>query len=126
MDRVAKSWRFPRVTHDIAFRAGLHRFETLGQQLIVSDGIALLALPEDILLRVGFDSGEPSDNKLTEHGLSRDLAFGPHEVASANGDSTGPAFIHNAVSRVVPYGVTLDRPPLADPTGVWGNGAAWL
>lgn len=113
---------FPSQQDDIVRRAGLNRFEALGQQLTPPEGFSLL--PDDILLIMDFDNGESSANTLTQHGIPSDLGFGADEVGPTWGDSGGPAFIDDAVAGVMQSVFTLERPALTPPAGLWGEGAA--
>jgi hypothetical protein len=115
----------PDGPEDIIRRAGMNRFEALGESLDLFI-FPIGRLPPDIVLVSDFDSGEEAQNGLASMGIASDLGFGADEVGVALGDSGGPAFIGSAVAGVtvgnLPL-VTSDITPFTD--GSWGEASIY-
>jgi hypothetical protein len=81
-------------------RAGLNRFEALGEDIDSE------LFPPGVVLVSDFDSGLQENNSLfATFGVASDLGFADDEVAHALGDSGGPIFIDGAISAVASLGL---------------------
>jgi hypothetical protein len=99
-----------------AMRAGLNRFDALGDEVVFGP-FPIPGRPRgENLLVTDFDSGLAANNTLkAHHGLESDLGFGDDEVQGAPGDSGGPVFIGGAIAGLLSFGFGIpstDATPL--------------
>jgi hypothetical protein len=85
-------------------RAGLNRFEALGEDIDFSQIGVEGRIPPGVSLVTDFDGGLPTNNALQlDQGIASDLGFGPDEAFLALGDSGGPVLIDGAIAGVMAW-----------------------
>jgi hypothetical protein len=106
---------------DALKRAGLNRFEALGEEIDFQEDERL---PAGVMLVTDFDSGLAINNTLQiDQAIASDLGFASDEAFAAVGDSGGPIFIDGAIAGITAYGLGLTTgDATADPFDAsWGE-----